>query len=98
LNRWAKGPCHCGARASVHRLRQAGGQKACFKQLKLFFDYCKSERLVAVDPIDSIKSPVAKATEVEVYTPEQFASLLRHADAYYRDLVSFLGAQRLRNV
>jgi hypothetical protein len=25
-----------------------------------------------------------------VYTPEQFAALLRHADAHYRDLVPFL--------
>jgi hypothetical protein len=46
--------------------------------------------LVAVDPIDSIKSSVAKATEVKVYTPEQFAALLRHADAHYCDLVPFL--------
>jgi site-specific recombinase XerD len=82
------------ARAYIDQ-RQASGKKACFKQLKLLFDYCKSERLIAVNPMDSIKSPTSKPSEVQVYKPEDFEKLLRYADAHYPDLVPFLALSGL---
>jgi hypothetical protein len=78
-----------GVRAYIDQ-RTAGGKKACYKELKLFFDYAKSERMIAVNAIDSIKAPTAKPSEVEVYMPEQFEKLLRHADAHHPDLMPFL--------
>jgi hypothetical protein len=75
--------------------RTAGGKKAWYKQLKLFFDYAKSKRMIAVNPIDSIKAPTAKPSEVDVYMPEQFETLLRHADTHHPDLVPFLALSGL---
>jgi site-specific recombinase XerD len=75
--------------------REPGGRKSAYKQMKLLLDYAKSERLIAVNPIDSIKAPTAKPTEVEVYRPEDFAKLLHHADAHYPDLVPYLALSGL---
>jgi site-specific recombinase XerD len=70
--------------------RAIGGRKSAYKQMKLFLDWAKSERMLSINPIDSIKAPTAKATEVEVYKPDDFAKLIRYADAHYKELVPFL--------
>jgi integrase len=65
-------------------------RRATYKQLKLFFDWAKRERVVAVYPMENIKAPVVKPQEAVLYTPDEFERLLRTADVTDRELVPFL--------
>jgi hypothetical protein len=77
-------------RAYLDEKNAASTKRTAYKHLKLLFDWAKGERLIAVNPMDTIKAPVTRAKEAEVYRAEDFERVLRLADAQYRDLVPFL--------
>lgn len=65
-------------------------RKTAYKHQRLFWDWAKSERLVAANPMENIRPPVARAKEAEVYRAEDFEKVLRTADRDYPDLLPFL--------
>jgi hypothetical protein len=66
-------------------------KKTRFKHQRLFWAWAKQERLITTNPLDSIRPPVVRAQEAQVYKVGDFAALLHTADAQYPDLVPFLG-------